>query len=362
MAEDSAPMGGISSDEIQELLGDEVAIPVNAGASAVSRFVHRIARLVALREAAGECEGFAFFLMSGRSGEHGELCTGNTHPLLANGNEPILGSVWISTAPVGDARKVNIAASEAGDAFDALRSGPLGELPTVLIDWQTSPPTGSLYPKGVSNAEQMSLIDLTGNEISPAEMKSALDRFYHEALRSPQQMTEAGGHRIWQQASRGVPEENPEKRIQGRVMDALRMQFARHNVRGEHNSKEGRVDILIWSHSSDAAGKPTVRHDWLLELKALKEKTSSGKTDTTSAKSAVQDGYDQAVRYRTTTAAIEAALCCFDLRKKDTGSKRLFSCIDKDASNSGIHLWRWFLYRSAKDLRSAIKSGELVEV
>ena len=64
--------------------------------------------------------------------------------------------------------------------------------------------------------------------------------------------------------------------------------------------------------------------------------------------------------YRLRLNALNAAVCCYDMRKDDEGDTACFAHIVTDAECGNVPLWRWYLFRSAGASRAAqgfVKTG-----
>ena len=354
-------LGGVTPDELVEYSKESGGPPGVANVSPQARFVVNVARLVLRRTQASEEFEHCVFILCRRVREHRKLCVGATHPFLSTGDEPISGRVWLTSAPMGDALELDQALTTDGETFDLLQNGPLPTNPTIFVKWVDGEPAVNYYPQGLENADDMIRLDLSDSVITEEKMKQCLDRFHQTRLVAPALVREGGGVPIWQNASQGIPSESVEKAIQGRLMDTLQAKFPFHELRGEPPVAEGRADIVVWTKTRDAHDAVVVRNDWVLELKALKEKTNTGKpVNKSSIKQAIDDGCEQATRYKQKLSAQNAALCCFDMRKTNEGDTSCFKNIAEDIAIE-LNQWRWFLYRSAKELRIAISTGEYVE-
>jgi hypothetical protein len=131
-------------------------------------------------------------------------------------------------------------------------------------------------------------------------------------------------------------------------------------VRAEVVNEDGRLDLLIFAKLRDPTGAKIVKKVWVLELKALVDRSSSGKTLGPSlTDDAIQKGLTQAVTYLESEHVNQAALCCFDMRATDLGDAAVFSHVQTEANDNKINLWRWFLHRSSDDARNAKRSTRL---
>jgi len=96
-------------------------------------------------------------------------------------------------------------------------------------------------------------------------------------------------------------------------------------------------------------------NEWVLELKALCDKTSTtgNPVPESNIREAVEGGLEQAIGYKTSLHAVNAALCCFDMRATDEGDEKCFEHVANAAAAESVPLWRWYLYRSTKHSRAA---------
>lgn len=342
-------LGGISLLEIEEFsLTSE--LPDTAGASPLTRFVKRVAEIVDLRKAKGEHGGISVFLLSESVDED---VGGHAHvdyPLLVTGNDPIQSQVWLSNVRIGSAYALsNLDCSDAGTVKKSIKSLNLGNLPALFIDWRGAVPIGHLFARGVEDPDSADLVQMGLAEIGEVELKNCLDNFYERSLRTPAAINAGHGQKIWREAGKGIPEERPEERIQGRLLDHLRARFLQHNIRAEVETEAGRCDLVIRAYLESVTGKKSVRVEWLLELKALSEKTSSGNDVPKSRMiEALQKGVLQAYSYRISEHAEKAVLCCYDLRDTEEEDDICFADVAAEAKSNSVLLWRWILLRNAQ--------------
>lgn len=344
--------GGVSLSEIEEFSLSS-ALPDLAGASSLTRFVKRVSEIVELRKDKGEHGGISVFLLSEAVDDDVGNHPHTDYPLLATGNDPIQCQAWLSNVRVGSAYALaNLDCSDAGILKRSIKELGLGSLPALFIDWRGDGPVGQLFANGVSDPENADIVQLGLAEIEEAELKACLDNFYDKSLCTPGRINAGHGQKIWREAGKGIPEDRPEERIQGRLLDHLRARFSRHNIRAEVENEAGRCDLVVRAYLSSVAGKKTVRVEWLLELKALAEKTASGNlVPKTKVSEALQKGVLQAYSYRDKEHAEKAVLCCYDLRDTDENDEACFADITAEANTQSVLLWRWILLRSAESGR-----------
>lgn len=344
--------GSFTTAEIKGLAQD-LLIPDLAGASPTERFVRQASELVALRLAAGEDKGISIILRSDalESDVEGRSC--KRYPYLRNGQDAISRKIFVSNAMLGLAYAV-ATDDEASDEMAAVQEAGLGDLPALVIDWRGDAPRATLYCTGINNPEDIQDVYLTEADITPEDLKAGLDDFYTKRLRTPSLIVQGHSARIWGSPAKGWPAERPEERIQGVLMSFLFARYSRFEIRAEVVTEDGRLDLKIFAKLHDAKGDKIVKNIWVLELKALTDRTSNGGSVSASlVDEALQKGLIQAISYKEADHINQAALCCFDMRAQDEGDSKVFSKIAQEANDNEVHLWRWFLYRSAEASRDA---------
>ncbi|HEX8191574.1 MAG TPA: hypothetical protein VF552_01610 [Allosphingosinicella sp.] len=346
-------LGGVSPVEIENI-AEDVGPPTVAGSSLTTRFSRRVSALVAARAGQGDTGQFSIFLQSEALFDDAQCCAHAEAPLLANGADPVTDKVWLSTASLSTSFELLLQWSDQATLFQALRDAGLGGFPAVVVDWRTSVPLGRLYPRGIEEHEDSQAILFTETPITPAQMKEALDSFYERSLRTPYKITEGHAKRIWKEAGQGIPEFRPEEAIQGRLLDSLKAAFAKHDLHAEPITDDGRADIIVYMKTISAGGLPAVINEWVLELKALTDKTHTGNdVPPGKASAAVYGGLEQAIGYRTQLNALQAAVCCYDMRANDCGDEACFAHVKQEAAHHNVPLWRWYLFRSTSASRAA---------
>jgi hypothetical protein len=127
--------------------------------------------------------------------------------------------------------------------------------------------------------------------------------------------------------------------------------FPSCTVRHEQPTPLGRVDLEIEEINPLDPGI-TVRHA-VLELKVLRSFSNTGTPVATGRiQEWVDSGVRQAAAYRADKGARAAALCCFDMRREDSGD----SCFDDVrylANQLTVALRRWYLFASSSLCREA---------
>lgn len=353
MAED---LGNFTPEEIARLAQD-VQIPERAGATPTERFVKQVSELVTLRIAAGESAGVSIFLRSDALESDIEGHTWERLPFLRNGYDPVSSKVLLSNAALGVAYAVGVDGF-AEDGFAGVKALGLGKLPALIVDWRGPTPKASLYSSGVDHPEDVQDVYLVQADISAEDLKAGLDEFYAKRLRTPSLVVQGHSQRIWGDPAKGWPADRPEERIQGVLMTYLSARYSRFEIRAEVVNEEGRLDLLIFAKLKDGIGDKIVKKLWILELKALTDRTVSGGTvPADHVPAAIEKGLTQAISYREAEHVNQAALCCFDMRAEDLGDSAVFAHVATEANDNEVHLWRWFLYRSSESSRDANRAA-----
>jgi len=351
-------LGSFTQADIAGLAHD-VQIPENAGASPTQRFVRYISDLVKMRLEAGEASGVSIILRSDalESDVEGRNCT--RHPYLRTGQDALSQKVFISNAVLGLAYAIPI--DVADDEMLAVQKAGLGKLPALIIDWRGDIPRAALYGSGVDHPDDVQDVYLTESDISPADLKAGLDEFYKKRLRTPSLVVQGHSIRIWgEKPSLGWPADRPEERIQGVLMNHLQARYTRFDIRAETANDDGRLDLKISAKLYDGTGEKIIKNVWVLELKALTDRTVNGNpVPKATVEEAILKGLTQAISYKDADHINQAALCCFDMRATDDGDDAAFSAVVEEANDNDIHLWRWFLYRGSAPNRDAKRKARL---
>ncbi len=345
--------GGISLREIQDSAREQ-SFPDNAGASPEARFLSNVSALITLRQEQGEHGGIVVFLKSDTLKTDAIKCGGTEFPLLATGNDNICNNVWLSNPVLGTAYSVDIDLSDLPNLFTRINELGLGALPALIVDWRATTPIGRFYSNGCADPEAVQAVQLTYAAITKEEIKACLDHAHSTSLVTPALTRHGHSEAIWNEPAKGWPAHRPEERIQGKIIQHLRSRFTKHKVRAEQFNDDGFSDLLVYARRTDASGGLVVVNEWLLELKALTDRTETGnRIADTANRTRVQDGLCQAIAYRNQENARNSALCCFDMREKDEGDTACFQHIQMQAHKEKVELWRWFLFRSTKAARNA---------
>jgi len=159
------------------------------------------------------------------------------------------------------------------------------------------------------------------------------------------------GERIWDDPSKGVPMSRPEERIERRLLDRLKSVYPEYRARAELPTEDGYIDLALEAKDRNLGGLPVWRCDWVLELKALAEKTASGEKSTADHPAAIAKGLQQAAAYGKREDALAKGLCVYDMRAAKLSDDEVFEPFRDDAAKYAVELWRWRLLRSSEEGR-----------
>ncbi|WP_162995497.1 hypothetical protein [Klebsiella variicola] len=227
----------------------------------------------------------------------------------------------------------------------------LGDIPVVMIDKHNGQHTARMYPKGFSSPEEY-IISLKKEFLDLDSIKHAIDNLYQTSLITPSAAQNAG-FKLWEDSSKFFPAEHIEKGIQGRLYSHFSSHFGCNLLAlPEINTVGGRLDLLLISKSSEK-GKQ-INHA-LLELKALRSFSSSGKTTYKSSEQLewIDKGMRQAQEYSITLEPYHTVLCCFDMCNAGNDDDYWFASTKQFSIENNIHQWRWKLYNSAESKRQS---------
>lgn len=346
--------GPLTESDVVKYL-HEAPLTGNEGASAEVKFVRQAATISINRYKQGE-RGVAIFL--GFEGSLNKLTskvkTAAKH-LLVSCQDDICSSLWFSDYAFNRV----LQCSEHNDVndsnfMDKLESLNFVQHVTFVADLRGETPYAYIYLGGIQDGERRIVTKLTYDKpIEVSDLKETLDRFYHY-IKTPQSASLGHQLKIWQDSEKGIPSKFPELQIQSRLLDSLRAKYVCHDVRAEGATDLGRYDIRISRKHKLSDVEKFVQIDWILELKALTDMTSTGGSKSESViRDAIGSGVLQAKSYQDSEFSQNAALCCFVMTKDKREAHELFSHVAQEASDAKIHLWSWHLFRSSQEARTA---------
>jgi hypothetical protein len=331
-------LGPWNDAELAGTARENAGIGSNADLPNKIRFIAGVAQLIRRRLARTEGEADpgqpAVFLLGQVPRTYQNVPPPKRVPMLDNGLTPLSGRLWF------------VALDECDDdtLFRVVTDTvALGDVPTILFDPRPTMPQIRYYPSGLKNLDDYQLLPMADGDISLSQIFEAIDNIYRNCLITPDAQPVAG--RLWENSNKWYPIRDAEGRIQLALKAGLVTAFPYCAVRHEQASVPGRVDLEI--EESDPIDRGvTVRHA-VLELKVLRSFGSTG--DSVSLTETIEwiaSGVRQAAAYRDDKEARAAALCCFDMRKEDSGES-CFEQVRDLAKEYEVRLKRWFLFASA---------------
>jgi hypothetical protein len=347
---DSTNIGGVSLNEIAELMKSQSEDVDPADVDILGRFCHSIAKLLILRRNKQEKDFSAFILWkrSDRPQVDGLIAV----PSVSNGNDEIGGDIWFCNHFVNhNSWKLSGKATKQEDLHEELKKLDAGPLATIIVDWRSGEPQAQVLINGI-NAQESLKLHLEDGPISADHLKALLDSIYENNFRNPTVVRSSEHGKIWTNPNKGWPCLKPEAVIQGQVKTALQAALSRHIVKPEVINDDGRADLIIYKKVRSELGHLARRTDWLIEFKALRDRTPDGKNYVSPTPSeALTSGITQLLGYSPHVDPNEKSLCCYDLREEDEGDDKCFACVESVAEEKEIHTWRWYCYRSTPAAR-----------
>ena len=347
-------LGAATPDELAATAAAKMGTYSDPSLPAHRRFLMTAVEVVRRRRAqpngAIDPQQIAVFLLCDRLSVTARNREAAREPLFSNGATELNGRVWLTSVEMTAGYRLDPPEDGDGVIFDFIEEGlHLGTVPTVVFDPRPETPVLRLYPNGVANEDNCEFYELNDYEFTFENLIATLDHFYDNYLKTPDCAPLEG--RVWKEWRRWIPVPKTEGKIQAILVSNLVGAFRRCVIRHEESTGEGRADIFVVQRSDVAVG------GWVyltaLELKVLRSFTSSGtRVPDTTVPKAVEEGLKQAVAYRTEREAQSAVLCCYDMRREDTG-EACFEPIRDPAKEYDVELKRWYLYNSSKTYRDA---------
>jgi hypothetical protein len=345
-------IGGVNSTEVEALMKSQSDIVDPAEVDRIGRFCQNVAKLLVLRRKK-ETKDFCIFVLWSRSDKPTIDALVNI-PHVGNGNDAISGDIWLTNHALNhNSWKLPDKAINQDNLHEELENIALSQFTTIVVDWRTGEPQAQVLIGGVSGQESLKL-HLEDEPISLLSLKTVMDSIYENNFRNPTVVRSSEHGKLWVDAAKGWPAPKPEAVIQGQIKTALQTAFPLHDTKPEIINDDGRADLIISRKVKSELGHPTRRTDWLLEFKALRDKTPTGKKFSSPTPSeALNSGITQLLGYSPHVDPLERSLCCFDLRENDEGDGNCFACIESISKEKQIHTWRWYCHRSTPAAREA---------
>lgn len=352
-AEPAGALGGWSPEELRSTLQQF------SGAGADSdidddgtRFFCGVARLVRRREAVDhnghDPRNLSVFLLSpDASGQ----CGLERDPTLETGQTTIAGKVWFVSPAVVSGKARQLEATDADSVFRTVTDDlGLGHVPAAVVDPRGQRTEVRYYPKGLAHPDNRRMVRLHCSDVDLPQVCDVIQRVYEQCLVTPDAQSQ--GNRLWTDPRQFRPYTNAEHRVQAYLKPAFAAALPTCRIYDEFAGTMGRADLHI--EEPDPLNRENVTFLAVLELKVLRSYSDSGNTTyaDTDAVEWIKKGVKQAGTYRRERGHRVAVLCCFDMRKEDTG-EACFSGIRDLAEEQKVALRRWYLYASSELARDA---------
>ncbi len=273
-------------------------------------------------------------------------------PMLDNGDTTITGRLWFVSPVVVTGFYLELDDCDDDDLFKIVTDKlKLGSIPTVIFDPRIIQEPVRFYPHGLDKTENIKILDLH-RPVSLDQIFDVITHVYNERFVTPEGQPKAGS--LWQNNDKWWPVQNAEDMIQLYLSIGLTAAFPSCTIRHEQTAVTGRLDLEI-EEKTLLNSNVIIRHA-VLELKMLRSFNSSGRSVSEAfTKEWIESGVKQAASYRMERGAKASALCCFDMRKEDTGSK-CFEHVNDLAIRLDVKLKRWYIYATSKDYRTVYTS------
>jgi hypothetical protein len=332
----------------------------DAGVPHAVRFRSTIAKLVrrrlAIRGDAPEAPSVSVFLLMPSPPGTAMDFSPKRVPRLDNGMHEISGRIWFVGAAAASGHWIDAEFEDDDTLFSFITDTlKLGAAAAIVYDPQHPEVHIRHYPNGLADLESFDDVPLANAAVTIDAVTAAIETTHAEKMITPDAQPESIP--LWFDPKKWWPFRNAESRVQGYLEIALNAAFPTCTIRSEQAMPEGRLDIEIVEN--DPVDRMIVMQHGILELKVLRSFGESGRTVTkTYTSNWIKSGVEQAAAYRDSKGAGWGALICFDMRCDDVGDGACFTHVRTLAKRLEVHLRRWFVYGTSKQLRSALAAAK----
>ena len=314
------------------------------------RFIAGVAKLIKKRitreSYKNEPAQLAIFLLKPTLATNHELEVRRA-PMLDTGLTELNGRLWFVSPVVVVGKYIELEDCNDDDHFRFITDDlKLGDVPAVIFDPRQDTPEVRFYQNGLNTPEDFLASKVINPDVSLERIFEGINFIYNKHLKTPDAQEKAG--KLWKNSRKYRPKKNAEHIIQLYLRVGLSPFFPTCTIRTEQGDVAGRLDLEF----EESDRRKFVRHA-ILELKVLRSFGSTGKSVSEDKNLEwIESGVEQSASYRDERGALAAALCCFDMRKKDTGRE----CFDKVlplANDNRVELRVWFIYASSEKYRKA---------
>lgn len=357
--DDARPIFGTwTAAELAKTARADAGLGSDAGLPPLVRFVSNVAKLVRRRRAQPNA-GLdplrpAVFLLHPIPPEHPSSNVSKRVPMLDNGMTVVNGRIWFVSAGPGSGRYIDFAVADDEELFQLVTTTlGLGATPAIVFD--PRPPTAEarFYAKGLDDPDHYETVSLSDGDVTLDRIFDAIENVYKSCLVTPEAQLEPG--KLWRNPNKWWPSPKAEAVVQLNLKAGLVAAFPTCTVRHEQTMPEGRLDLEV--EQCDPLDRSQITRHAVLELKVLRSFRETGAPVPDKATfDWVESGVKQAAAYRNSKSARASALCCFDMRKENTGEV-CFEHVRELAKGLSVELRRWFLYAKSRHYREALASG-----
>ena len=272
-------------------------------------------------------------------------------PRLDNGMHPISGKLWFVGAGPGSGHWIPAEIPDDDDLFNFVTDDlALGDVPAIIFDPRHPELHVRHYPHGLNNPDNFEDLSIANRAVTIDAVTAAIETTHAEKMIPPDAQPKSMP--LWYNRDKWLPFKDAEDRVQTYLEIALNAAFPTCTVRTEQDMPEGRLDIEIIENNP--LDRSEVTQHGILELKVLRSYGQGGSAYTKKYTSGwIRSGVEQAAAYRDSKGAKWGALVCFDMRSEDIGEAACFKPVRALAKTLDVHLRRWFMYATSKQLRSA---------
>ncbi len=349
-------LGPWSSAELGKTAGENAGIGADDDLPLEVRFVSNVAKLVRRRRAedAGGTDPKipAVFLLHATPPETTAVQTKQV-PMLDNGNTSVTGRLWFVSAVVVAGHYHELTQSDDEQLFRFITDDlSFGDLPAVIFDPRPKVAEIRFYSRGLREPESCHKTQLDGTPPRADLIFASIHRVYEACLVTPDAQPKAA--KLWANSRKWWASSNAEDIVQVSLKAGLVNAFPTCTVRHEQPMPAGRSDLEI--EESEALDRSKITRHAILELKVLRSFSHKGTAySDAKIKEWIKSGVLQASEYRKDKGARLAFLCCFDMRKMNTGVA-CFKHVASLAKKKKVLLGNWFLYATAR-LRDTARSN-----
>ena len=352
-AEDFGALGPWSGAELTRTALENAGVGADSDLSLDLRFLAGVVKLIRRRIAkmgeTGDVVQPAIFLLEPVPRSYQPESSPKRVPMLDNGQERLTGRLWFVNAAVSSGHYVPSDSVVDDDELFRIVTDvlSLGDVPAIVFDPRVESSHVRFYSSGLNNLDDCRRLSVAVASISLNQILAVIDKVYSECLVTPDAQPPTA--KLWEDSRRWYPIKDAEQTIQVSLKAGLVGAFPTCTTRHEQSSTPGRVDLEI--EESDPIDRSVTIRLAILELKVLRSYGSTGEpVSERETFEWVESGLRQAAAYRDDKHAANAALCCFDMRKENTGDT-CFDHVRDLAKEKRVELRRWFLFASSELFR-----------